>query len=192
MLKNKIKFLWIILILIISGAVYYYFINKNATGKFTTFAVTAGDLTQTVYASADVVSKGQIDLSFKTAGIIKAMNVAVGDKIVKGQVIAELDKGTLAQQVAQGQANINYQQQILNNMQLSRNDTVFTSKQRAAQKANVAAAQATVAATNQQLSETILYAPMNGIVAKKNFDQNENVAANQSVVSLAGEGDLEV
>ena len=79
MFKNKIKFLWIILILIISGAVYYYFINKNATGKFTTFPVTAGDLTQTVYASADVVSEGQIDLSFKTAGVVKLMNVAVGD-----------------------------------------------------------------------------------------------------------------
>lgn len=78
------------------------------------------DLTKTVKASGQVTSVTDLNLSFKTSNIVSSVNVKVGDKVKKGQVLAVLsnqsETGTLT--TARGQllsAKAKYQKLLNSN-----------------------------------------------------------------------------
>ena len=50
------------------------------------------DLKRTVLATGQVVSSTDLSLSFQASGVVSAVNVKVGDKVKKGQVLATLDQ----------------------------------------------------------------------------------------------------
>ena len=52
------------------------------------------DLKQTVLATGQVVSNTDLNLSFNTSGVVKSINVKVGDKVNAGQVLASLNQNT--------------------------------------------------------------------------------------------------
>lgn len=52
------------------------------------------DLESTVLASGEITSSTDLSLSFNSTGVVKTMNVKVGDKVYKGKVLATLDGGT--------------------------------------------------------------------------------------------------
>lgn len=52
------------------------------------------DLESTVLASGEITSSTDLSLSFNGTGVVKTMNVKVGDKVYKGKVLATLDGGT--------------------------------------------------------------------------------------------------
>jgi multidrug efflux pump subunit AcrA (membrane-fusion protein) len=55
--------------------------------------VTKQDLARTVSATGTVVSTTDLSLSFQQNGTVSSVRVAVGDKVVKGQVLATLSAG---------------------------------------------------------------------------------------------------
>ncbi|MDE3074001.1 MAG: efflux RND transporter periplasmic adaptor subunit [Chloroflexota bacterium] len=69
-----------------------------------TAKVTRGNLVQTVSASGVVVSGTQAKLSFQVAGKIAKVDVAAGDTVKAGQVLAELDSSQLQAAVKQAEA----------------------------------------------------------------------------------------
>lgn len=189
MFKKKKTYVILIIIIIAIGGIYYSK-TKKTIPQFTTEAATKGDLAQTVSVTGTIVSKGQVDLSFKTAGKIVDMEVKVGDRVAQGQKIAEIDKGILSAQLDQAKADIVYQQETLSNMVKSK--STYTKDQRDAQRAIVDKSQASLAVINSQIKDLVMIAPKDGIIAKKNFDLGETVSPNVTVVSLAGENDLEI
>ena len=64
--------------------------------KVETATVTRGSLDATVELAGSLVAKDSKALAFGAAGTIATVNVAVGDHVVAGQVLASLD-GTVAQ-----------------------------------------------------------------------------------------------
>ncbi len=58
--------------------------TKNAT-------VTRGTLTATVRASGNVQPNDEVRLTFPIAGVVRKLNVAVGQRVAKGDLLAELD-----------------------------------------------------------------------------------------------------
>jgi HlyD family secretion protein len=52
------------------------------------------DLKQTVLATGQVVSNTDLNLSFNTSGVVKSINVKVGDKVKAGQVLANINQDT--------------------------------------------------------------------------------------------------
>lgn len=188
----KYSILLVLLSLIGFGGGYYYIQKQYALPYYPTTMVLKRDMTQTVFAVGDVVSSGEMDLSFKTDGRIILMGVKVGDRVVAGQKIAEIDTGTLKQQIQQATASIAFQSRTLEDMQLYKNKKIFSKEQREAQKANVDNARFALSVLEEELKNTVLYAVKDGIITKKYFDIGESVTANQVVVSLSGEKDLEI
>jgi macrolide-specific efflux system membrane fusion protein len=187
---SKKKIIWIVIIIaLIVGSVYYSKTKKTKI-QYTTETAKKGDLKQTVSVTGNVVSAGQIDLAFKTGGKIVSMYVNVGDKVVAGQKIAEIDKGTLKDQLASAKEEISYQKNMLYDMKTP--SSTSGPRQRDAQRANIKKAQAAYAGIVDQIDDTVLVAPQDGIVVKKNFDEGETVAMNAAVVALAGNEDLEI
>ena len=59
-----------------------------------------------VTASGVVVPAHQAELAFALAGIVQAVHVAVGDQVVVGQVLAELENASFEAALAQAQRNL--------------------------------------------------------------------------------------
>lgn len=85
--KKKVLTVGVVLILIV-----FVFLFKNSNKEnFSTINPTFGTLTKSVQATGQVVSSTNLDLSFAKSGIVSNVNVKVGDKVRRGQVLASLD-----------------------------------------------------------------------------------------------------
>ncbi len=88
---NNKRYRYGVLVLIVIALVVISKTNKDS--GLITETVTVKDLNQTVLASGQVTSVTDLSLSFTTSGMIKKVNVAVGDKVKQGQILATLEQG---------------------------------------------------------------------------------------------------
>jgi HlyD family secretion protein len=191
--KKKTYVILVLIILIIGGA--WYWKSKKTKIEYTTATVSKGTLSQTVSVTGKTASPHEVELSFKTSGIIQDLYVDIGDKVKKGQVIAIIDKGTLYAQLEGARQDVKYQKKTLANMR--RRENTYKKEQEEAQKALVRKAQANVSQVLTSFKDTILYSPIDGIVIRRNGEVGETItansaAANTPVVTVAQEGDLDV
>jgi len=87
-------------VLIISAAGYFGFSSSKvpeATPTPQTVSVTRCDVEQTVTAPGNLVNVNQAEVNMPTDGRIASVNVRVGDKVLAGQILAELDPVTTTQ-----------------------------------------------------------------------------------------------
>jgi HlyD family secretion protein len=68
--------------------------------KYVTAPVTQGPLQVTVTATGPVTNPQNLPLSFKNAGMLAELDLAVGQSVKAGQVRAQLDTADLQAQVA--------------------------------------------------------------------------------------------
>jgi len=66
--------------------------------------VEKGDLAKSVVATGKVEPITKVEVKSKASGIVKKLLVQAGDKVKKGQLLAQLDKEEIQAQVAQSQA----------------------------------------------------------------------------------------
>lgn len=105
--KIKRKYIWIgvaALVLILIG--FKIFGGKNKSGYQTAYTVAAQDVRQTVLATGTVTSQSNLDLSFKSTGTLSRLNVNVGDKVRRGQILAMLDERDASAAVNQASASL--------------------------------------------------------------------------------------
>ena len=190
MAKKKKWIIWILIIVAIIGGAFFYFKNKKTLTTYTTADVTRGTLAQTVSATGTINANQQIDMSFRTTGVLRSITVDVGDSIRKGQILATIDTGSLLSQLSQAQSQVEVQRQTLDNMKKNKNK--FSIDQRDAQRAMIAQAEAGVGVIRDQLKDVDLIAPFDGIVTKRNANPGETMVLNLNspVLSVIKEGDL--
>jgi RND family efflux transporter MFP subunit len=186
----KKKIIWAAIVLLVIFGGYNLLKPKPATTVYTTADVVRGDLAQTVSVTGNATPNQQIDMSFKTTGILKSINVDVGDPVTKGQKLASLDPGSQLSQLKEAQIQVKYQQALLDNMKKHR--LTFTTDQRNAQKEQVKQAQAAVNVISDQLKDVDIISPITGIVIKRNADPGETVVLNLNspIVTVAKKDDL--
>ncbi len=68
--------------------------------------VEKGDLAKSVVATGKIEPITKVEIKSKASGIVKKLYVEYGDKVRKGQVLAELDKEEIQARVAQAQAQL--------------------------------------------------------------------------------------
>ena len=107
----------IVLVLILAGVAGYYVYTNNYTNTATAATTTGqvvtvsrGNLVATVASSGLVASASQVSLSFGTSGTVKQVYVKLGDKVTKGQVLADLDATQLQFAQANAQFALNQSQ----------------------------------------------------------------------------------
>jgi HlyD family secretion protein len=67
-------------------------------------SVERGDLARSVVATGRIEPITKVEIKSKANGIIKELRVEVGDKVVEGQVLAELDRDNLAARLREARA----------------------------------------------------------------------------------------
>src|SRR6202049_3919428 len=76
--------------------------------------VEKGDLAKSVVATGKIEPITKVELKSKASGIVKKLYVEYGDKIKKGQVLAELDRDEIQARVAQARAQLDASSASLN------------------------------------------------------------------------------
>ncbi|MBP6866289.1 MAG: efflux RND transporter periplasmic adaptor subunit [Candidatus Pacebacteria bacterium] len=106
-LKNLLKKKKVLVLGGVIVAVVLVFVFKNGNGEsFSTISPAFGTLTRSVQATGQVVSSTDLDLSFAKSGIVSSVNVKVGDKVRRGQVLASLDSGSDRAAVTKAKASV--------------------------------------------------------------------------------------
>jgi len=112
---------WIVVLIIIllaglvAGGVLYQRSKSQSQVQYLQASATTGNLNIKVSATGPIAPGAEYDMSFPVAGQVSAINVQTGQKVKKGQVIAELtiDKTTLQDSITQDQLAVNAAQSNL-------------------------------------------------------------------------------
>ncbi len=137
-----------------------------------------------VSASAFIVPLQQAELSFANVGLVKAVDVKVGDQVKDGQVLVELDTTLLEAKVKEAEANLAAAQVQVNYLKRVGTDEVHLESAQAqadSAQALLDSAKATLA------TQSTLVAPFAGTIASVDISSGETVVPGQVVITM---GDL--
>lgn len=212
----------LVAVIVIAGGVGVYVImnsGQQTAKKVSTVPVTIGDVSETVLATGTLEARSLVSVGAQVSGIVKTINVNLGDSVKTGDVIAEIDsldqenalkraKAALlnieAQKAAE-QANLAKLQRALDRAaQLSEKGMVAQSDYDTAQ-ASVDASEAQIKALDAQietanlnvssaeldLSRTKITAPSAGTIVAVTVDQGQTVNAAQTAPTIVKIADLD-
>lgn len=163
------------------------------------FQVVATGGTQSARTLVGVARAGtEANLSFRVPGTVSSVNVALGDKVARGQILARLDAVDYELQVQEADAGRAQAEAALrkaeadydrtralyenNNASRSELDAVRAAAESA--RSQVEAAGMRLELARQQLAYTTLKAPADGAIAAKELEVNENVKVGTTVFML--------
>jgi RND family efflux transporter MFP subunit len=143
-------------------------------------------------------SDKEINLSFRTSGIITTLNIAAGQTVQKGNLLSQIDNSEARLSLEQSISSLNSSKANLDTRKsnLRRTRTLFekgsaslsdyesAKSSHAAAKADYESSQRSVEIQKKQVEYGIIYAPSNGIIASKFVENNENVSAGQTIAVL--------
>ncbi len=133
---------------------------------------------------AVVAANRQAELSFRVPGKLIELKVREGDKVTEGQVLAVLDKTDTQIRLKSDQASYDKALADFKRGQLLvGNGTISQSDYNQLESA-LAGAEAALNTTKQNLIYTTLSAPFDGLIAKRNVDNYEEVQAKQPILVL--------
>jgi multidrug efflux pump subunit AcrA (membrane-fusion protein) len=156
---------WAVIALVVvaagSGAWFMLASGNSADGSTQriTATISRGTYKDTVAATGKISPKRDEDLSFTSSGVVSAVEVKVGDRVQKGDVLARIDDTALIAQRDAAQAQVTAAK-----AQLSE-DSGGTSTQIAADEASVASAESQLDEAKDAVENATLRAPFAGMVS---------------------------
>ncbi|MDL2227554.1 efflux RND transporter periplasmic adaptor subunit [Odoribacter sp. OttesenSCG-928-L07] len=200
-MKKNIKLTIIIAIIaIIVGLGFYLFSNKTTKAGivFKTAPVAKGTISHVVTATGTLEPIIQVEVGTQVSGIVSKIYVDYNSEVKKGQIIAELDKTNLQNELESKQSNVaisktefEYQQKnyernkILHEKQLISDadyDLSYYNYSKAKNSYNISKNDLAKAQTN--LDYATIYSPIDGVVLSRAVEEGQTVAASFSTPTL--------
>lgn len=106
-MKKTLKFITFTLLVVI--AIYFLygkFFKQEEVPKALTTRLEKGSIRGTVTAAGEVYARDLVDVGAQVSGQIKKLYVKVGDKVQKGDMIAQIDSVTQENEIAQQKAQL--------------------------------------------------------------------------------------
>lgn len=170
---------WLTLAAILAavGGGYWYYMRAQAPVTVTkTVRVERGDVAASVSATGTLVPLNKVDVSSKITGLITNVSVKENDLVKQGQVMIELDDKQLQSDKAQVQAKLNNAtQNYLRYKELLAQGAISTQQFDQAET-DYLVAKATYDNAVSKLDDTIIRAPIDGIVIGKPISAGQTVA----------------
>jgi len=98
--------IWTILAVAFLGGIVYFSVLRKPKVEYITAEAARGDLKETVSVSGTLKANDTIALNFETTGRVSSVDVRVGQKVGKGDIIGYLDNAGLQLAVDQARANL--------------------------------------------------------------------------------------
>lgn len=188
-MKKKSIYIGIIVLTVIAFVLIQVSINlskpqdseRNEVVVVKTEAVNMDKIYIPIHTSGRLASQSEKKLSFKIGGIIKNLFVDEGQKVTKGQVLAQLDQSEIQAQVTQARRGFEKAQRDFERAKKLFADSVATLEQFQDAKTGLEIAEATrgIAEFNFQYSE--IHAPTSGRILKRLAEESELIGAGMPV-----------
>jgi len=201
-----------------AGAWFKFHPKVDPAARWMTATVAQGDIEDTVTALGNLQPKTYVDVGAQVSGQLMKIDVAVGQKVKQGELLAEIDPTLAEAKVTADQAALaNLQAQLVDKRaqldlaqkQLTRQQNMMkdnaTSEdalqvaltavksnkaQIAALEAQAKEAQSSLAADQASLGYTKIYAPMTGTVVSLTAQQGQTLNAAQTAPIILRIADL--
>lgn len=197
---NKKKLTIILAAVAIVGAAVWMLGDSSPKQKLTyeTVTVSKGNITNSVTATGTVEPVTQVEVGTQVSGIVSNLYVDYNDEVKKGQIIAELDKINLLNElesqkssVANAQTEYDYQlrnytriKTLFEKKLLSDTDyeTALYNYEKAKNSYNISKNNLAKAQTN--LDYATIYSPIDGVVLSRAVEEGQTVAASFNTPTL--------
>ncbi len=141
---------------------------------------------------AELKASEEADLAFRVGGQLMKIHVVAGQRVKKGELLAELDPADFQLQVELAQAN-----QSLADAQFERIQAIFkqnatTQDQYDTSKATLDQANNALQSAKNQLKYTKVYAPFSGVISSVETDNFQYVSATQTLMHIQNIDKLDV
>ncbi|MGA2357767.1 MAG: efflux RND transporter periplasmic adaptor subunit [Terriglobales bacterium] len=108
--KRRRRIIWgaiaVVLVLVVAGALIAATSGGTKIDASKLAKVEKGDLAKSVVATGKIEPITKVEIKSKASGIVKKLYVDYGDKVKKGQVLAELDREEIQARVDQARAQL--------------------------------------------------------------------------------------
>jgi macrolide-specific efflux system membrane fusion protein len=211
--SSKLRYSLILLALVIVGfIVKALFFSSVEQPNYITATAKKGDIELTVLSDGSIEAAKMVNVGAQVSGQIKALHVALGDRITKGQAIAEIDDLTQQNNLKEAQATLKNleAQKASKNATLINNQIAFNRQKtllakgvaakadydsaKATLDANIAdiealdaqitKAQISVDTASLNLGYTKISSPMDGVVVAIPVEEGQTVNAVQSAPTI--------
>ena len=187
-------------IVLVAGVATWMLIGKSPQKKvtFENTIVTRGNISNSVTATGTVEPVTQVEVGTQVSGIVNKLYVDYNSVVKKGQVIAELDKTNLLNDLASKRAalasakteyeyqtsNYNRSKTLHEKALISDTDyeTALYSFQKARNSYDIA--KNDVAKSETNLSYATIYSPIDGVVLSRSVEEGQTVASSFSTPTL--------
>lgn len=190
MKKRKKLIIWIIVLAVFGSGIYYYLKPKDVGPEYTTEKAIRTDLQQTVSVTGEVVDIVKADVSPEINGTTEELAVKVGDRVEKGQKIAKINDSVVRAQLNEALIALQIQQEQLDLKRRKWDE--LKPEEREVAKLAVESARATTWTLQKQMKKNIVYAPIDGIIAKKYLEEGEMATMGKPLVTISGEKGFEI
>ncbi len=199
-MKKGIKITLIVLaVLIVAAGAWFLFSPKPPKPPvYDAALVTRGSLQNSVTATGTVEPVTQVEVGTQVSGIVSHLYADYNSVVKKGQLIAELDKTNLLNDLASKKSNLavskteyEYQQKNYNRTKtlyekqmVSESDyeTAYYNYNKAKNNYDIAKIQLATAQTN--LSYATIYSPIDGVVLSRAVEEGQTVNAGMNTPTL--------
>lgn len=198
-MKKKTR-IWIIVLAaaVVGIALLLLLGRKKEVAVINSDPCTEGSIENTVTATGEIQPVYKVEVGTQVSGIVEKMYVDYNSTVTKGQLLAELDKSLLQEQVKQAQANLST---TTSNRQLAQKnfdrvktlyekkaatqeeyDQAETSLEQAKNQLITAQSDYERARTNLKYAE--IYSPIDGVILSKAVEEGQTVASSFSTPTL--------
>ncbi len=139
-----------------------------------------------------VKASEEVNMAFKVSGTLARVYVDEGDKVRKGQIIAELDPTDYRTQLAATEAEYYKIKSEAERVIALYNDSVATAGDYDKARYGLQQISAKYKYAKDQLADTKIYAPFSGTVKKRFYDPASVLGAGMPVVSIITDNSLEI
>jgi HlyD family secretion protein len=171
---------------------------KVPDSKYRSALVDTGNITQTVTATGTINPVALINVGSQVSGTVVELKADFNDHVKKGQVLLKLDPTIFNAQIGQSQASLSSAQASLRLAQANfeRNERLVeqnyvsglaldqSRRELDVARANIKLAEAQLARAQADLDNSVIRAPIDGVIIKRTIDLGQTVAASFTTPNL--------
>ena len=198
--KKKRIIIWSCIGIVILLLVIFFIAGKKAHSgyRIETAKVQQDSIEITVTATGEIQPVYKVEVGTQVSGIVEKLYVDYNSRVKKGQLLAELDRSTLQEQVKTAQANVsnaeraltlakqNYERvkALYDNKAATQAAYEETCNQYTQAKNQITTAKSELQRAQVNLSYSQIYSPIDGIVLSKSVEEGQTVASSFSTPTI--------
>lgn len=164
---------------------------KPPETRLVTYEVEEGPIAEVIRSTGRVAAVNEASLYFTRTDRLKKLYVETGDEVKQGQILAELETGDLRYRLER--AKLDLQQEELRWQKISRLIGVEINEVDARiAKLDLEKARLEVQHLSEQLENSVLRAPFDGVIVSVNQQERELVEGYETVLRMADPSELEI